>query len=75
MVSSMVHVPPFHQILWKSVYQFLRNPDNKQTNKRRRKHNLLGGVNKTANVVQQPGRNKPISHAAAAAAGNHGNAS
>ena len=33
MASSTAHVPPFHQIVWKLVEQFLHNPANKQTNK------------------------------------------
>jgi len=32
-VSSLVHVPPFHQILRTSVGLFSHNPANEQTNK------------------------------------------
>ena len=32
MVSSMAHVPPYQQILWKSAEYFLHKTANKQTN-------------------------------------------
>jgi len=58
-VSSLVNVPSFVQILWKSIESVLPNPANKQANKRQWKHNLLGGgtvrqirtVNATAGSV------------------------
>ena len=42
-ICSLAHCQPSVKILWKSVRKFLRKVANRQTNKQRRKHVLLGG--------------------------------
>jgi len=62
-------VPPFHKILRKLAEYFPRNPANKQTNKHRWKHNLLGG-GKSKKLKQKPLK-KDARSAKAASAPKH----
>ena len=49
-ICSLVHCQPSLRISCKSVGKFLRKVANRQTDIQRRKHNLLGGGNKSKTI-------------------------
>ena len=52
-ICSLAHRQPFLKISCKFVRKFLRKVANRQTDKQRRKHNLLGGGNKSTTETRK----------------------
>ena len=61
-VCSVAHCQPSLKISCKSVWKFLRKAANRQTDKQRRKHNLLGGGSQLDPFRRLASHNTPTFH-------------